>query len=465
MIKLSYWHLFSLLACLPLGLTANPLTEEKLIAQVRDHHPILERARIELKRAEAIRLEKQGAFDARIRGDTHFLRYNSSAGIGQVQKVLESRFSIDFLTRYGIEVSTGFKRAAGDIKTPVKPTGEDGEYFLELTVPLLRGLGKNPKTAAESQAFLGQDQARLKLRQTELKLLRDALESYWAWVGAKLKWEVEERLLTLAKVRVQAIEQKISSGLLPKINLIEAKREVQRRLGRVLKAERILQKTAFKLGLFLWQDALQPAPLPEADTVPSSVPEPLIFDEIQLERGKLSALAGRPELQALDLAQEIVTIDKELARNQLLPRLDLVLWQGYQTGSDAIEGPVIKAGVNMSLPVLQRTAKGRLHQALLALSNLDIQKKQRIQAVMIEVSDWFSQINATYDRYLAARQELEFARKLEQGEKDAFTLGDSTLFLVNRRERASGEANLKLIDILVEYHQAIAGFKSATSQF
>ncbi len=53
MIKLSYWHLFSLLACLPLGLTANPLTEEKLIALVRDHHPILERARIELKRARS----------------------------------------------------------------------------------------------------------------------------------------------------------------------------------------------------------------------------------------------------------------------------------------------------------------------------------------------------------------------------------------------------------------------------
>ncbi len=454
-----------LIVLLPVGLAAGPLTEEQLIAQVRARHPILERARIDLKRAEAKRLEKQGAFDARIRGDTRYLRYNSSAGIGQVQKVLESRFSVDFLTRYGIAVSTGFKRAAGDIKTPVKPTGEDGEYFLELTVPLLRGLGQNPKAAAESQAFLNQDQALLKLRRTELKLLQDALESYWAWVGAKLKWEVEERLLNLARVRVQAIEQKIASGLLPKINLVEAEREVQRRLGRVFKAERTLQKTAFKLGLFLWQDPLQPAPLPEADRVPRPVPEPRRFDDVQLETGKLTALEGRPELQALDLAQEFAIIDRELARNQLLPRLDLVLRQGYQTGDDAIEGPVIKAGVNMSLPVLRRAAKGRLHQALLTLSNLDIQKKQRIRSVMIEVADWYSQINATYDRYLAARQELTFARKLEQGEKDAFELGDSTLFLVNRRERASGEANLKLIDILVEYHQATAGFKAATAQF
>ncbi len=454
-----------LLILLPLGLAAEPLTEERLIKLVRANHPVLERARLDLKRAEAKRLEKQGAFDARVGGGTRFLRYNSSAGIGQVQKVLESRFSVDFLTRYGIGVSTGFKRAAGDIKTPVKPTGEDGEYFLELTVPLLRGLGQNPKAAAESQAFLGEDQALLKLRRTELKLLQDALSNYWAWVGAKRKLEVEERLLRLAKVRVEAIEHKIASGLLPKINLVEAQREVQRRLGRVLKAERTLQKTAFKLGLFLWQSPLQPAPVPEMDQIPPSVPEPANFTRIQLESGKLSALEGRPELQALDLAQELAAIDRELARNQLLPRLDLVLSQGYQTGDDAIEGPVIKAGVKMSLPVLRRAAKGRLQQAMLTLSNLDLQKKQSIQAVMIEVADWFSQINATYERYLAARRELEFARKLEQGEKDAFTLGDSTLFLVNRRERATGEAHLKLIDILVEYHQAIAGFKAATAKF
>ncbi len=440
------------------------LTPDTLIDQVRAHHPVMLQARLTAARAEAERLEKQGAFDARLKGGVRYRRYNSSSAVGAVQKVLESSFSVDFLSRYGIGVSTGFKRAAGDIKTPVSPTGEGGEYFLELTIPLLRNLGENPKAAAESQAFLKEALARLKLRRTELKLLQDALKHYWTWVGARHKLAVEERLLQLARERLTAIENKIRSGLLPRIDRVEADREVQRRLGRVHKARRGLQKSAYALSLFLWREGLQPDAVPTPAQAPSPMPVPRPFPAERVESGKLTALTRRPELRVLKLAQDIAAIDRELARNQLLPRLDLVLRQGWQTGTDAIEGPVIKAGVRLELPVLRRGAKGRLRQALLDLANLNAQEKQTLRRILIEIQDWASAIQAAYDRYLAARDELRLARALERGEKKAFELGDSTLFLVNRRERASGEANVKLIDVMVEYHQAVAGFLAATAE-
>jgi len=457
------WRLLILIVT-TLPCAAEVLTPEILIEQVRLHHPVMIRARLTAARAEAERLEKQGAFDARLKGRTRYLRYNSSSAVGAVQKVLESSFSVDFLTRYGIAVSTGFKRAAGDIKTPVSPTGESGEYFLEVTVPLLRNLGENPKAAAESQAFLKESLARLKVRRTELKLLEDTLKRYWTWVGAKHKLAVEERLLQLAKERLSAVENKIRSGLLPRIDRVEADREVQRRLGRVRKARRVLQKSAYALSVFLWREELQPDGVPEPEQAPSPMPPPRPLTPERVEAGKLTALTRRPELRLLKLAQDIAAIDRELARNQLLPRLDLVLWQGWQTGADAIEGPVIKAGVQLELPVLRRGAKGRLRQALLDLANLNAQEKQTLRRILIEIQDWASEIQAAYDRYRAARDELRLARALEAGEKKAFDLGDSTLFLVNRRERASGEANVKLIDVLVEYHQAVAGFLAATTE-
>jgi outer membrane protein TolC len=62
-------------------------------------------------------------------------------------------------------------------------------------------------------------------------------------------------------------------------------------------------------------------------------------------------------------------------------------------------------------------------------------------------------------------QEVELAQRLEEGERIKFQLGDSTLFLVNQRERATAEARLKLIEIQAEYEQAAATFRAATVQF
>ena len=118
----------------------------------------------------------------------------------------------------------------------------------------------------------------------------------------------------------------------------------------------------------------------------------------------------------------------------------------------------------MSLPLLQRGAKGQIEQARLAIKSLSIQERQTIRTIMLEIADYFSAVNTSFDRYQAAEQELVFAQQLESGEKTRFDYGDSTLFLVNRRERATGEAKLELINVLVEYHQAVAGFHAATGK-
>jgi outer membrane protein len=60
---------------------------------------------------------------------------------------------------------------------------------------------------------------------------------------------------------------------------------------------------------------------------------------------------------------------------------------------------------------------------------------------------------------------VNLARQLEEGERARFDLGDSTLFLVNQRERATAEARVKLIEIQAEYEQSVAAYRAATVQF
>lgn len=244
---------------------------------------------------------------------------------------------------------------------------------------------------------------------------------------------------------------------------IEAEREVQRRLGRLYKTDRNMQQAAIKLAAFLWLDNLEPAITPVPEQVPANIDIPIKYNSQTLAVGKQQALYNRPELQILDLAKSMAKIDQQLAQNTLLPQVDLFVTPGYQVGNGAIDdGAEVMAGVSMSLPLFQRSATGQLEQAKVAIKNLSIQERQTIRSIMLEIANQFSAVNTNFDRYQAAKQELKLAQQLENGEKTRFEYGDSTLFLVNQRERATGEAKLALVDVLVEYHQAVASFQAAT---
>ena len=330
---------------------------------------------------------------------------------------------------------------------------------------MFRGAGINPESAQESKAFLREDQTEHLLRQTELRLLPDALNHYWQWIGARKKQEVEKALLDIARFRADAVQQKIHQGLLASIIGVEAKQEVQKRLGRLYRSERVLQQAALKLAVFLWLDDLEPALTPVPEQVPQTIAKPMKLNPQALAEAKQQALYNRPELKILDLAKSMAKIDQQLALNTLLPQIDLFVTPGYQAGYGSIDGGAeVMAGVTMSLPLFQRGAKGQIEQARLAIKSLSIQERQTIRTIMLEIADYFSAVNTSFDRYQAAEQELVFAQQLESGEKTRFDYGDSTLFLVNRRERATGEAKLELINVLVEYHQAVAGFHAAIGE-
>ena len=82
--------------------------------------------------------------------------------------------------------------------------------------------------------------------------------------------------------------------------------------------------------------------------------------------------------------------------------------------------------------------------------------------MLLEVDDAWSAIQAAVDRFRATDAEVLLAKQLETGERKRFAAGDSTLFLVNQRERATAEALGRLIDIQLEYQQALLALDAAS---
>lgn len=433
---------------------------EDFISVVRANHPDIIAANLEKQIASSRRLETQGAFDPSINSRNFYQRFNSTSNVGEEQTTFTSDTSLDFLTRYGADVSLGAKFAQGDIVTPISPTGDAGEYFVQLQVPLLRDAIYNSANVREKSAKLNEVIADFLLYRAKLGTLSAATKSFWDWVASKHILDIENNLLKLLDDQVDFVQEQADLGNLPQIDVIEAEREYQRRQAKVQSALRSNQESSIDISKYIWTDDGVPYSIPKASQVQEELPTPvgLIPDDIQ--EAKLTALEKRPEFKAVDLSREISVLERKLAKNQMLPQLDAFINSGVESGDDSI-GSTFQAGVLLSLPLRVRTAKGQMQQAELSIQKLNLQERQLIQNVFLEIEDLASQIDTSYERYIAAKENYELSQKLEEGERDRFELGDSTLFLVIRRQRATVEAYIDLISTISDYSVAKTNFELA----
>jgi outer membrane protein len=443
--------------------TILPLSLEDVLIRVQRNHPKLRGAELERRMASAKRLEKQGAFDPAIVFENDTQRYNSYPERGKEKFETLNDVSVGMLTRYGAKISANSNFHYGDVKSPASGTGDTGTHFLGLNLPLLRGAGINPKSADERRAMIGEPLANAEYNQYRLALLLRASNSYWDWVASKLRMDINQGLIGLAETRARQIQERADAGDLPLIDAIEANQEVQRRRELLFKTQREFQKSTFSLANYLWNDAGVEVVRPTLGQAPDAMPQPKALNAEEVQNAKLTALKFRPELTQIALLRDMTDVDLDLARNQLLPVLDLYAGPGVDTGAGSI-GPVFKAGVSMVVPLRNRTARGQVEQAKLKLEKLDLDQKALLQQVLLEVEDTASELNMTYQRYEAANQAYQLAKQLEEGERTRFELGDSTLFLVNQRERATAEALIRLIELQMEYQQAQVRLMAVTGQ-
>ncbi|MBX9694869.1 MAG: TolC family protein, partial [Cyanobacteria bacterium] len=365
------------------------------------------------------------------------------------------------LTRSGMKVFAGMRLNPNDTKTPFVPTGNSGEYYAGVSVPLLRGRAVNEKTIAERQAQLSQPVAQQVYLAARMEVLIKAAGIYWEWLGAKSRLLVSNNLLVIAEQRVNQIKERVKSGDAPALEITEAEQEIERRKAGVVKAQRDLQKTSIQMSVYLWRQNLTPDTVPLLDHMPDLNPFPeRVSDESWAAARKL-AIQQRPELKRISGERKIVMAELQLAKNQLLPVMDAYALQGADTGKNGI-GPVVRGGVNVSIPLRQRTARGLILTAETKLQKLTFDEAAERQRIIAEVDDVVSAINMSFEKYSALAAEVNKAKSVESGEKLRFAAGDSTLFLVNQRERATAEAQVRLIDAHVEYLQALTAFDIIT---
>jgi outer membrane protein TolC len=322
----------------------------------------------------------------------------------------------------------------------------------------------NELAYAVKEAKFGEQLAAQTSFLTRLDTLLRAGTTYWSWVGANQKAVVSAEILDLAHLVVDISRQQERNGDLARIYVTEAEEDEQRRDADLSQAQRDFQRSSFRLSTLLFDMGGMPLPLPTAENVPDTMPRPEAFSNVDMDHNVLLALSRRPELKAIDVQKKVVQLQIKLARNQLLPALNGVFTEGYDTGKNGI-GNAYRAQLTFSEPLYLRTARGKLQAAQLRMDKLNKDRQAEEQRIRNEVFDAISAINMAYKRFLAVEKQVDKAEQVYNGERERFKVGDSTVFLIAERERQLNEAKVRMIDAEVEYHTGVLALKAITSQF
>jgi outer membrane protein TolC len=419
-------------------LTQKEFSFSEFMGYVKKYHPMVKSANLEISQAQANLLMARGAFDPKIEIDFDKKQFKDK----EYYSILNSSFKIP--TWYGIELKAGFDTNEGVYINPENTVPTVGLTSIGINVPLGQGLFINQRMADIRKAKLQIQLSKSERKLQTVAVLYDAALAYFNWKKNYSEVQLYQQYLSNAKTRNIGIASLIKNGDKPAIDSIEA--------GIILKNRRLnledallkLAKSKLELSSYLWLENNVPIELQD-DLIPEenlkeSIKELLKTDEL-LETN--NSIATHPKINALENKLNILTVDRKLKANQLLPKIDL----GYSLLSEPTDfnqsnTKNYKIGLNFSFPLFLRKERGSLQLAKFKIQDtnfeLELEKVQltnKFKAQRTEIKSLENQMK------LSADLVNDYTIMLSSEER-LFSFGESSIFLLNTRENNLVSAQL-----------------------
>jgi len=420
--------------------------------------------------------------------------------------VLGGNYRLDFSS---VKLNTNNQFTA---LNPQYPTSLTFTY----TQPLWRGLRIDQSRRQIQIARKNLSLTDAQFRQRAIDTITNVQRAYWDLVFALRSLQVQRDAVADARKQLEHNKRLVNEGQLAAIDVVAAEAQISTYEQRVFGAIEEVSRTENNLKNMiakdqkatLWSESIVPT-----DPVDLAVPEVLLPDALK------TAMENRPELQQSDVQKEINQIDQRFFKDQTKPAIDLVGTYGITGLAGSVSSnivnpltqssvlirqrvdqlsvlagldplPVIppsqfsqdllggygqsiqnllanrygtaRIGVNISLPLRNRTAEANLGRALVEGERIGTQRQQLEQTIQVDVRNALQAVRSSEARLRAAvatraANEQQFAS--EQRKLDA---GQSTTFLVLERQTALTESRGQEVRAQTDLNKAIADLQRAT---
>ncbi len=338
-----------------------------------------------------------------------------------------------------------------------------------ISQPLLRNAGRRANT---HRIRISSIQSQIATAGTKLEVIRHIAavdRSYWLLYEANELLIVRQRQYERAIDQLGKAEARFKGGVGPEIEVVRAQAGVSRRLESIILAELLVKDRQRTLKRII--------NLRDADVdskvmlVLASSPDPVRY-ELDSDELLAASLDKRIELLELELqlAQDLSTI--EFAENQKLPLFTLdytyrihgagTSFPGSFAGAGTPSGWGWILGLNLEVPLGNEAAEARVHRAILTRLQRLATRSLREQAIKQEVLNALDNLEASWQRIMAAMQNVALEGRNYVAEQGQFRLGLRNSTEVLDAENRLANANAAEVSAIIDYQIAQIDLAFAT---
>ncbi|MEI2719158.1 MAG: TolC family protein [Gemmatimonadales bacterium] len=432
------------------GAQEPTLPLDSLRAAVAAHHPVARHAQELVRQADGAVLSATGAM------------FDPQLSVGWERKAFGDREYYNYLdaalkvpTPLGIDIKLGLEKTSGQYFAPDRRTPPSGLLSLGLSMPIGQGIVTDRRRAELGAARAKRDGAAAARDELLNALLLEATSAWAEWYRAERLLAVAREGVALAEMRRGGIVARVARGDLAAIDTIEVRLEVVRRAATLALAEADAIAARARVATYLWDADGRPQSLDDR-VLPGDMVHAALPDSAWLARELPRALRDHPKVRKAEGDLGAAAAGRRQAVAELLPDLEgevarLAERDGVVALSDFPSGAGnYKFGVRASTGLLlmkergkagEASAKGRIAELVLA----DLRRDIAAEAVAAAAAAQGAARAAGWQGEAVA-----LARRLLDAEQRRFDAGESSLFLVNQRERGLLYETTKLADAEVK---------------
>ena len=439
------------------------LSLDETLTIIRKYHPVAKQADLLVSFANASLQSSRGAFDPAIYISSERKTFDSKNYYSY------SNPELKIPTWFGIDVKAGVENNIGDRMEPMLSSGKT--TYAGFSIPVLKNFLFDKRRAAVQQ---GRIMVNLSTQDRLLvvnDLLYEATDAYWAWVSAHQSYVILTNTLAINKTRFDNVKQLFIGGDRAAIDTTEALSQLQSIEMMQLQSGLNLQKQKLLLSNYLWSESNTPYELTD-DIMPDSSWNVVLVNDYPLP-SLVDALASatiHPKLLMVDLKQDILEVEKRSKFQGLLPTLNInynFLNKGYASKGLFENGLFqnnYKYGFQFGLPLFQRQARGEYSMAKIKLRTQQLENKQQRLEIENKVKYTFSELVSLQQQAILFDQNVKNQTLLLRAEEMRFSIGESSLFLINTRENKLLESQQKMAELKTKFFKSIIALQWATGQ-
>jgi outer membrane protein len=357
---------------------------------------------------------------------------------------------------------------------------------LQVTQPLIRNRGFFPNRAPIRIAQRGLRSAQDAFEAQVNTQIQQTINQYWNVVLARESLHVAEESVRQAQATYDHDRRALELGALPPLNIYRSESTVAQRRVSEIQAEYALKQAEDAFRQVIGGDLDPNIAALDLDLVEDPTPQAPLFS-IDEGTAMLEARQHRTEFASLNKQLAADDMSIRLARNQLLPEVDLqgiyfsqglggIQYNTLVTPVVVIPGgfgdalsqvfhfnyPTYSLGLTFNFPIRNRAARAALGQAAVTKRNDLYQMRREEQAVNLDVKNAVHSLEQAKLSMSAAKIARDLAQKTVESEQRKYELGSSEVYVVLEAQTELATAEVTLVQSQINYQMALAAVDHAT---